>query len=125
MCASSTLRTGEGTRKSTFTFTRRTSLLPALRPRPLNWRLFRSRATVPARRSPGSHPTWRRGADWDGTKPDPDEEAWRMREAGVVIERNLCTDSAVGVIVESGARAVVRDNRARNVTVPLARPKAT
>ena len=73
----------------------------------------------------GFRTTWRRGADWDGTKPDPDKEVWRMREAGVVIERNLCTDSSVGVIVEHGARAVVRDNRSRNVTFPLARPKAT
>jgi len=73
----------------------------------------------------GFRVTWRRGADWDGTKPDPDKVVWRMREAGVVIERNLCTDSSVGVIVEKGARAVVRDNRARNVTHPLARPKAT
>ena len=69
--------------------------------------------------------TWRRRPDWEGNKPDPDEEVWRMREAGVVIEKNLCTDSSVGIIVESGARAIVRDNRSKNVTHPLARPKAT
>ena len=72
----------------------------------------------------GFRTTWRRQADWDGTKPDPDKEVWRMREAGVVIEQNLCTDSAVGVIVEQGARAIVRANRARNVAFPLARPKS-
>ena len=42
----------------------------------------------------------------------PEGLMWRIREAGVVIERNLCTDSSVGVIVEKDARAVVRDNRA-------------
>lgn len=72
----------------------------------------------------GFRTTWRREADWDGTKPAPDQAIWRIREAGVVIERNLCTDSAVGVIVEDDARAVVRANRARNVTFPLARPKS-
>jgi len=72
----------------------------------------------------GFRTTWRREADWDGTPPDPDKVVWCMREAGVVIEENLCTDSAVGVVVEKGTRAIVRRNRARNVTFPLARPKA-
>ena len=68
--------------------------------------------------------TWHCGAAFDGTEPDPDEVVWRMREAGVVIERNLCTNSSVGIVVEKSARAIVRRNRARNVTVPLARPAA-
>jgi hypothetical protein len=73
----------------------------------------------------GFRTTFKRGDDWDGTKPDPQTIDWRIREAGIVIERNLCTDSTVGVIVERGARAVVRANRARNVTIPAARPTAT
>ncbi len=68
--------------------------------------------------------TWRQGGAFDGTKPEPGKEVWRIREAGVVIERNLCTDSAVGIVVEHDARAVVRANRSRNVTFPLARPKS-
>ena len=73
----------------------------------------------------GFRTTWRREADWDGTPPAPDQVIWRMHEAGVVIEDNLCTDSIIGVIVEKGARAVVRHNRSRNVTFPLARPTAS
>lgn len=68
--------------------------------------------------------TWRQGGAFDGTQPEPGKEIWRICEAGVVIERNLCTDSAVGVIVEDDARAVVRANRSRNVTFPLARLKS-
>ncbi len=44
---------------------------------------------------------------------------WRIRYAGVVIDRNLCTDSAVGIAVEKGAQVVLRDNRSRNVTFPV------
>lgn len=44
---------------------------------------------------------------------------WRIRHGGVVLERNMCTDSAVGVAVEKGARVILRDNRSRNVTFPL------
>jgi hypothetical protein len=71
----------------------------------------------------GFRTTWRREPDQEVWR-EPDKAIWRIREAGVVIERNLCTDSAVGVIVEDDARAVVRENRSRNVTFPLARPKS-
>lgn len=66
----------------------------------------------------GFRTTYEWGADWDGTAAP--RKTWRIREAGVVIENNLSTDSSMGVIMEKGTHAIVRANRARNVTYPLA-----
>jgi Mn-containing catalase len=50
---------------------------------------------------------------------------WRCREAGIVVEGNLCSDSVMGIAIEEGARAVERNNAFRNVAFPLTWGKAT
>lgn len=52
------------------------------------------------------------------------DHPWRCRDAGIVVEGNLCTDSVVGIAIEQGARAVERNNRCRNVAYPLTWEKA-
>jgi hypothetical protein len=54
--------------------------------------------------------------------PDGTSLPWPLHHAGLVVEGNLAVDSAIGVSVERGARAVVRGNRARRVKKPLVRP---
>ena len=44
---------------------------------------------------------------------------WRSRDGGIVLENNLCTDTAVGIAIEDGARTVERGNAFRNVRFPL------
>ena len=44
---------------------------------------------------------------------------WTLRHAGVVIENNHARDSAIGVLIEKGARVKVRGNTARNVASPV------
>ncbi|MHB0935717.1 MAG: hypothetical protein ACYC6A_04950 [Armatimonadota bacterium] len=52
------------------------------------------------------------------------DRPWHCRDAGIVVEGNLCTDSVVGIAIEHGARAVERNNRCRNVAYPLTWEKA-
>jgi len=49
----------------------------------------------------------------------PVKEQWTIRNAGVVIERNFCKDSKVGVMIEKGANAIERNNTFENVTHPV------
>jgi hypothetical protein len=46
---------------------------------------------------------------------------WTIRHAGVVFERNLCTDSVVGIVIDEDAAVTLRGNESRNVRWPLTR----
>jgi hypothetical protein len=47
------------------------------------------------------------------------DTATRVREAGVVIEKNHCSRSGVGIVLEKGTRLVERDNTSDQVEYPL------
>jgi hypothetical protein len=44
---------------------------------------------------------------------------WPINHAGIVVENNYARDSIFGVMIEEGANAVERNNRAENVEVPV------
>ena len=44
---------------------------------------------------------------------------WRVREYGLVIERNHCEDSHIGMAIEKGARVTIRNNTTRRVAQPI------
>jgi len=47
--------------------------------------------------------------------------AWKLHDAGVVVERNFSEDNQFGVAVEADAPAVVRNNKARRTRWPVVR----
>jgi hypothetical protein len=51
--------------------------------------------------------------------PGGDAKRWRARGFGLIMERNLCTDSRFGIVLEKDARVAVRGNRFRRVDRPL------
>jgi hypothetical protein len=53
---------------------------------------------------------------------DGQRRPWRVDESGIVVERNHLRDCHIGIVVEDGARAVVRRNTFKNVAYPLLRP---
>lgn len=59
------------------------------------------------------------------TRPDGSVTDWPIHHAGIVVEGNYARDSIFGVMIEEGANAVERNNRAENVDTPVvwAKPK--
>jgi hypothetical protein len=53
---------------------------------------------------------------------DGQRRPWRVDESGIVVERNHLRDCHIGIVVEDGARAVVRRNTFKKVAYPLLRP---
>jgi len=53
------------------------------------------------------------------THPDGKVTDWPINHAGIVVEGNYAKDSIFGVMIEEGANAVERNNKAENVNVPL------
>jgi hypothetical protein len=44
---------------------------------------------------------------------------WHVRDYGMVIERNHCEDSHIGMAIEKGAKVALRNNSSRNVAHPV------